>query len=436
MLKLPAIARPSDDYRKVAMLGFGIIVLTFGVIGGWAALAPLDSAVTAHGALSVDTNKKTIQHLEGGIVRTILVKEGQKVKAGQVLFELDPTQAKAGYEIAQNQLYSLLAQETRLVAERDNGSTLNFPAELTSASSPVAARAIADETKQFFERRNTQTGQINILNSRIEQFRTAIQGVDRERAAMETQLKLIESELADVQKLYDKGLVPRPRLLALQREQANIQGSIGRSISEHERVEKEINEATLQIRQLRQQMYEGASKDLTDVRAKMADIRERFTVAQDQAKRIDVRSPVDGTAQGLHVFTPGQVIRPGEPMVDIVPLNEELVVKASVSPNDVDNIAVGQTTEVRFPSFHDRTIPVINGTIRTISNDRMVDEATHQPYYLAVVAVDESKLPPQIKGRLKPGYPAEVVVPTGERTVLQYMYEPLTATLRGSLRER
>jgi HlyD family type I secretion membrane fusion protein len=436
MLKLPAIARPSDDYRTVAKIGFGVIFVTFGVIGGWAALAPLDSAVTAHGVLSVDTNRKTIQHLEGGIVRKILVKEGQHVKAGQVLFELDPTSAKAGYEISQNQLYALLAQEARLLAERDNLPAVTFPAELTQATGSVAAAAIADETKQFYERRNTLTGQVNILTSRVEQFRTAIQGVDRERASMEQQLKLIESELTDVQGLYAKGLVPRPRLLALQREQANIQGQIGRSISEHERVEKEINETTLQIRQLRQQIYEQASKDLTEVRAKMADIRERFAVAQDQAKRVEIRSPVTGTAQNLHIFTEGAVIRQGEPMADVVPENEELVVKASFSPNDVDNIQVGQTTEVRFPSFHDRTIPVINGTVRSIGADRLVDEGTHQPYFLAIVGVDERNLPAHIRHRLKAGLPAEVVVPTGERTVLQYMWEPLTRTLRGSLREQ
>ncbi len=435
-MKLPAILRPSEDYRAVAKMGFGIIFVTFGVIGGWTALAPLDSAVTAHGVLSIDTNKKTVQHLEGGLVRSILVKEGQHVKAGQVLFELDPTTAKAGYEISQNQLYALLAQEARLVAERDNAATVTFPQELLGASSPVAARAMADEAKQFYERKNTLNNQVSILNSRVDQFRTAIQGVDRERTGMEQQSALLESELADVQKLYDKGLVPRPRLLALQRERASLGGQIGRSISEHERVEKEINETTLQTRQLRQQIYEQASKDLTETRAKMSDIRERFTVAQDQAKRIEVRSPVEGTAQSIHVFNAGAVVRGGEPLVDIVPQNEELVVKASFSPNDVDSIAIGQVTEVRFSSFHDRTIPVINGVVRSISSDRIIDEATRQPYYLAVIGVDERKLPPQIRGRLKPGLPAEVVVPTGERTVLQYMIEPLTATLRQGLREK
>lgn len=436
MFKLPAIARPSDDYKSVARMGFGVIFATFGILGGWAALAPLDSAVTAHGVLSVDTNRKTVQHLEGGIVRKILVQEGQHVKSGQILFELDPTTAKAGYEISQNQLFGLIAQESRLTAERDNLATINFPAELTSANSSVATAAISDESKQFYERKNTLAGQINILTSRVDQYKTQIQGVDKERAAMEQQLELIQSELQDVQTLYNKGLVPRPRLLALQREQANIGGQIGRSISEHERVEKEINEATLQMRQIRQQVYEEASKQLTEARAKMADIRERFAVAQDQTKRVDIRSPATGMAQNLHVFTEGAVIRQGEPMIDVVPENESLVVKVTFSPNDVDNVAVGQVTEVRFPTFHDRTIPVINGTVRSISTDRMVDEASHQPYFLGIVEVNEKDLPKQLKGRLKAGLPAEVVVPTGERSVLQYMWEPLTAALRAGMREK
>ncbi|MEO6339016.1 MAG: HlyD family type I secretion periplasmic adaptor subunit [Caulobacteraceae bacterium] len=429
------LARPNDNFRRVAAIGFGIIFFTFGVLGVWAAVAPLDSAVVAHGVLSIDSSRKTVQHLEGGILRKILVAEGDQVKAGQVLFEMDQTVPHANFDIARNNLYSLVAQEARLIAERDNAPSIAFPAEVTGSTDPLAARAIADETKQFVERRNTLSGQVGILKSRIDQTKSSIEGVDREKASMVEQVGYLTDEISGLQSLYDKGLVPKPRLLAVQRERAQLQGGIGRAIAEHAKAEKEISESSLQIRQLQQQMYQEVSKELADVRGKIADTRERFAVAQDTVHRSVVVSPSTGTVQNLRFFTVGAVVRAGEPMIDVVPSNEDLVVKANFSPNDVDNIKVGMKTEVRFPSFHSRTMPVLNGVVRTISRDRMIDEATHAPFFLAIVKVDESNLPKHFKDRMTAGLPSEVVVPTGERTVFQYIWEPLTNALRVSGRE-
>jgi HlyD family secretion protein/S-layer protein transport system membrane fusion protein len=429
------LARPSDNFRRAAAIGFGIIFFTFGVVGIWAAVAPLDSAVIAHGVLSVESNRKTIQHLEGGIIRKITVAEGDQVKAGQILFEMDQTVPNANYEISRNQLYALEAQEARLVAERDKQTTIAFPADLASNTDPSAVRAIADETKQFYERRNTINGQIGILRTRIDQVKSSIEGVDKERASMEQQVALLNDEISGLQTLYDKGLVPKPRLLAVQRERAQLQGGIGRAIAEHSKAEKEMSEASLQIRQLQQQMDQDVAKDLTENRAKLADVRERYTVAQDAIRRVSVKSPVTGQAQNLRFFTNGAVVRPGDPMIDVVPSNEDLVIKANFSPSDVDNVQVGMKTEVRFTSFHSRDIPVINGVVRSISHDRMVDEATHQPFFLAIVNVDESNLPKRVRDRLTAGQPSEVIVPTGERTVLEYIWEPLSGALRRSLRE-
>lgn len=426
----------AGDYKRVARIGLLVIVVTFGILGLWAALSPLDSAVIAPGVVSVETNRKTVQHLEGGIVRKVLVREGDRVSAGQVLFELDPLQARATFEMTRNQLVTFAAQNARLVAEREGRATITWPAELTAnAADPLVARAMADEQQQFVERRATLQGQTDLLNARISQFRSEIDGINRQQQAMEEQVAYLADEIDGLRQIYEKGLVPRPRLLALERERSGLRGSIGRAIADRTKAEKGINEASLQIRQLRQQFNEEVSQSLAEVQPKVADLRERYAVATDTVNRVLVRAPVTGSAQNLKVFTNGAVIAPGAPLVDIVPRDEKLVINAQVSTTDVDNIRPGMKAEVRFPSFHARNIPVIEGTVHTISGDRLVNEANQQPYFLAIVHVDNAELPAQIRDRLNAGLPAEVIITTGERSTLQYLWSPLSNALRKTMRE-
>ncbi len=439
MAPVPSIKPPSANYKRVALIGYGIIILAFVVLGGWAAVAPLASSVPGAGVVAVEGNRKTLTaSLEGGTLRKILVHEGDKVKAGQVLFELDQTVAHANFEIARNQLYTFMAQEARLVAERDNLSRISFPAELSSggASDAIALRAMADESRQFSERRATIAGQTGILESRVGQFKTEIEGIDRQQAGLQQQVDYLDQEIAADLILYNKGLLPQPRLLAVQRERASIQGSIGRLIADRSKADKGIGETNLQIRQLKQQFFEDATKELTEVRARIAEVRQRYTVATDQAKRVQVTSPVSGSAQSLRVFTEGAAVRPGDPLVDIVPDSSDLIIQAHFSPNDVDVVHPDMTAEVSFPSFHDRTIPVIKGTVHSVSTDRIVDEATRTTYFLAIVHVSAKQLPKQLHGKLIAGQPAQVTVPTGTRTVLQYLTDPLFRALRTGMREQ
>ena len=433
----PTLQRPNDSYKRVAIIGYTVIFLAFGVVGGWAAITPISSSVAGPGVVAVDSNRKTIQHLEGGIVTKILVHEGDKVKAGQVLFELDQTVAHANYEISRNQLFTYLAQQARLESERDNRSAVVFPAEVVAAQSdPTVSRAMGDELRQFSERRATLAGQTDILNSRIEQSRVEIEGIDRQQAGLQEEVDLLNKELTSLQGLYDKGLVPQTRLLALQREKASLTGSIGRLIADRSKADKAIGETSLQIQQIKKQRYEDVSKELGEVSARIAEIRERYAVAQDTVKRVNVLATVSGKAQNLKIFTEGGVVRPGEPMVDIIPDKEELIVQAHFSPNDIENVHEGATVDVKFPSFHDRTLPAIMGTIKSVSSDRLVDEANRTTYYLALVTVTPDQLPPTVRGKLIAGLPAQVTVPTGQRTVLQYMTDPLMRSLQGALREK
>jgi HlyD family type I secretion membrane fusion protein len=429
--------RPNDSFRRVAMIGFGVIIFTFGVLTIWAAFTPLDSAVTAHGVVFVRSNRQAIQHFEGGIVSKILVHEGDKVKAGQTLFQLDPVQANAGRDIAGNQLYSLVAKSARLAAERDGRPSVQFPQEiLDQRSNPTVAQAIEDEQRQFQQRRATIQSQVEVLDARIAQYKTEIEGIDEERASLKSQVGYLDDEISGLNELYKQNLVPKPRILALERDRANLEGQLGRLVADRSKAQQAGGETTLQIAQVRQQFYQDVSKDMADVETQLGDVRQRFIVAQDTARRIDIKSPVDGTAQNLRIGTEGAVIRPGDTLVEIAPDDPEMLIQAHFSPNDVDSVHPNMVAQLRFSTFHDRTIPVIEGTIHSVSQDRLIDEATHQPYFLAIVNLKDTKLPPQIRGRLTAGLPADVIVTTGKRSALQYIVQPLANAMRTTMREK
>ena len=427
----------SDDPRVFALVGYAIIVSCFVILGGWAAVAPLGGAVVASGVVTTEGNKKTIQHLEGGIIKEILIHEGDHVEAGQVILRLDDTSPKANVEIYRNQVYAAVARDARLSAELDGSTDIQFPDELTSdPNDPVAAKAIEDQRAQFKERRASLDGQISILRSRADQLRQEIEGLDRQRAANEEQIKFIIDELRDVRGLYEKSLVSKTRWLALERERARLSGEIGRAISERAKAEKSIGETGLQIEQVKQKFQEEAGRDLVDTREKLRDLRSKFVVAQDAFNRLDVVAPVTGRVQNLKVFTIRAVVRSGEPLLEIAPDQDRLIVQAHVSTLDIEGVHAGNEAEVRFPAFHDRALPMIGGKIVSISQDRLIDRSTKQPYYLAVIHVPDENIPEQYRGKLASGMNAEVIMPTIERTALEYLVEPLRNRMRTAFREK
>lgn len=434
-MKPPKIQRPTDNYKGVARIGYAIIgVMLLGLV--IASFAPLAASVIANGVVSAEGNRKTIQHLEGGMLRKILVREGEKVKAGQVLFELDPTQANAAAGITKNQYVALKALEARLLAERDQRPSISFPADLLAQrSDPMVARAIADEEVQFQERRQTVQGQVDLMNSQREQYQSEIDGIDRQTQGLKDQLGFIQDELSDLRKIYDKGLVPRPRLLALEREQASLSGSIGRLTADRAKAVQGIADTQLKVRQIKQEFFEQVSQSITETRVKLAEVTEKEIVASDAQRRVKIVSPVNGTAQNLRFFTEGAVVRPAEPLVDIAPDDEAFVIQAHFSPTDVDNVFPGMVTEVRLPAFHSREIPILNGKIESISRDRLSDPEGKTTYFLAIVRVDIKQLPKPLREKVTAGMPAQVIVPTRKRTVLDYLISPLRDSLRTTMRE-
>jgi HlyD family secretion protein len=432
MAARPMVVR---DWRRPAALGYGLIVFTFVVLGGWSAVAKLDSAVTAPGIIAEENSRKSIQHLEGGIIKEIFVHEGQQVAAGQVLFRLEPTQARANLEAQQNQLDELLAEQARLIAERDRATAIAWPEELKARSDrPVVAQAISDQTKQFTDRQTSLHGQFELLQSKVAEFKTEIDGLHRERDATNEQLGFIDQELSYLDYLLGKNLVQRSRVLALDREKSRLKGLIGRSMADEAKAENGIGEAELQIQQVQNKFDEEVAASILEVRQKISDVGQKARIAQDVFQRLDITAPVSGTVQDLKVFTIGGVIKPGEELLQLVPDRDRLIVHAHISPRDVDRMWPGMRAEVRFTAFKLSTLPIISGRAMSVSRDRLVDETTKQPYFLAQVVVDE--VPEELRGRLVAGMPANVVFPTGERTVLNYLVRPLQDRMNGALREQ
>lgn len=431
--------RPPSGYRSVALVGYALIAVTFLGLGGWAATARVDGAVVAPGVIGVESKRQVVQHLEGGIVAAILVQEGQRVARDATLFRLDPTQSRANDEAALAQRRAALALEARLVAERDDAPTIIFPPELMElARVPAVREAMADQIAQFRDRRAAFQSQIDILNGRIAQLGHELEGLAQERASARQQLDFIEDELTAVRELERKRLVNKSRVSSLEREKARLEGLVGRNIADEAKARGSIGEQKMQMVQLSQQRAEDVGSQLLEVREKLAELKEKVLVTRSVLERIEIRAPSGGIVQNINprIYTVGAVVRPGDTMLEIVPLDAPLVVEARVPVQDIDRLDLHEAVEVRFPVFHGRTTPMVLGHLASVSRDRLVDETTHQPYFLARVGVDETDVPADLRGRLQPGMDAEVAFHTGSRTVLSYLLRPLSDAMARAFTER
>lgn len=426
----------STSYSGLIVAGSVVVLLGFGGLGVWAATARLDSAVIAPGRVAVESNRKQIQHLEGGIVREIRVKAADRVKAGDALAVLDDVSAKAALSLAQEQYDQLVALDARLVAERAGTGAIVYPDSLLErARTPSVQMIIADQNLQFTQRVGSLNNQISILETQISQQKELIAGLTDQISAMQEQAESFDEELAIVKPAAEKGNYSKNQLRALQRERSSLSAQIAESRANMARAGEAIAEAQLQIEQTRKQFIEDVAENLRQARGLLVDAREKLVVALDRMERIVVRAPIDGVVQNMQIHTVGGVIRPGDVIMEIVPVNDDLIVNANISPMDIDVLRTGMTAEVRFSSFASREIPTIFGTVETISADTLYDEAQREDYYLAKVRVDQSSVPDNLKSHLTPGMPADVIVATGERTALDYIITPLQNRLIKAMRE-
>ncbi|ALA20572.1 secretion protein HlyD (plasmid) [Chelatococcus sp. CO-6] len=424
------------DWRTPARRGLGVVVLTFGVLGGWASIAQIDSGVVASGSVVVESDRKAVQHLEGGIVKDLLVTNDAHVEEGQVLIRLDATQVRAQEDMARSAFYSAQAEEARLEAEAEALDAVSFPPELVQQmADPAARRAADDELRQFREHRSARKIQVSILGERIAQAKGQIRGAVAQRDAAQSQLASVDREYAKLKPLAEKGLVPVSRVATLERSKAELEGRVGSLEADMARLERTIEEARLQIAQVEQKTAEDASVKLAETRARLADAREKLGVAVDRSNRVNVRAPRAGRVVGLKVHTIGAVVRPSDTLMEIVPDDDRLIVSAKMSPLDVNHVHVGLPAEVRLPSFKARTTPIAIGEVRSVAADALRDELTGQTYYELKVSVQVAQFPEDVREKLKPGMPADVLVATGERTVFAYLTQPLMDAVRRGMRE-
>jgi HlyD family type I secretion membrane fusion protein len=439
----PALAgaAPVVDRRPVirwpVLAGYLTLALFFGGLGSWAALAPLSSAAVAPGTVRVESHRKTVQHLEGGIIAEFEVGEGDRVARDQVLIRLDPTHAEARYEAVRYRYESLRATEARLVAEREGHARIRFPGKLTSErDDPRIAEILAGQEQIFDTRRRSFAGRSKILQQQVEQLRSQIRGLEAQVASEERQIELIAEETADVSGLYRKGLERKARLLALQREAALLDGGQAQHLAEIARAEQAIGETELQIFNLTDRFAAEIAGELSDVQAQLVDTEEELDAAKDVLRRQDVRAPIAGTVVNLRFFTPGGVIGPSQPILDIVPRDDELLVEAEVRPLDIDVVKRGLEAQVRLTALKQRSTPTLAGRVRHVSADHFVDERTGATYYKAEVRIDPDAQAHLDGLELYPGMPAEVLIMTGKRTFWDFLATPVKDSFARAFREQ
>lgn len=424
---------PVSD-RQVRLLGFIIVFITFGIFGSWAALAPLDSAAVAPGVVTVQTYRKTVQHLEGGIVKDLLAHDGDMVKIGDPLIVLDDTQLRAQYEITRSQLIAAQAMEARLTAERDEKPEINFSSMLETAS-PRALEARDSELQVFNARRGSRLGEISVLEKRIGQLHEQINGLNAMIRTKNNMQASYKKEIGELQELLAEGFVDKQRLLDMERTLDKLRAEIADHESEIIKTGLQISETELQILQLKKDFRAEVVKQLTDVQTLIFDSQEKMTALQDRITRSIIRAPEDGMIIGMTVHTVGGVVSPATPLLDIVPAISDLVVEAQISPMDIDRVRVGKAADIHFTAFKRSTTPVIKGTLLHVSADRLTNEKTGMPYYLARVGLTKEGVDALGSLKLQPGMPAEVFINTGERTMLQYLMQPATDVIAKSMIE-
>tara|TARA_R110002110_G_scaffold159567_1_gene357414 strand:+ start:4639 stop:5943 length:1305 start_codon:yes stop_codon:yes gene_type:complete len=421
---------------RIVFIGAAIVGVFFGIFGIWAAIAPLNTAAIASGEVMVDGRRKTIQHFEGGIVSEILVRDGAVVKAGQVLVRLQQTQAQAMLSLVDGRSIAARSLAARLKAERDGAETLTFPADIHAASKDPRVRAAMDGQRRIFEaRRNALASKTALLRKRDAQVRTEIRGLRAQIKADDRQLALIEEELSGIRSLVRRGLVAKPRLLALERRAAEIGGGRGRNIAAVARAQQTIGETQLKIEELKTERLNEVVRELREVESQLHDLGERRSASSDVLSRTEIRAPIAGTVVGLKIATTGGVIAAGEAIMDIVPTDGSLIVEAKVSPQDIDIVRAGLAAQVRFTALSQRNTVPVDGEVVSVSADRLSDQFTPEGYYLARIGLPATIRESLGGVTLHPGMQAEVMIVTGANTALGYFMKPVAESFNRAFRE-
>ncbi|MGP4751784.1 HlyD family type I secretion periplasmic adaptor subunit [Agrobacterium pusense] len=415
--------------------GLGFLTLV-GVFGGWAVGTEIVGAVIAQGSLVVETSLKKVQHPVGGVVSELAVRDGDRVKAGDVVMRIDATMTKANLAIIVKSLDQFTARKARLESERDRAGRVIFPQTLLDRAGDGEVLAMMNAEQRLYENRKAvRESKKRQLEQRVRQLRDEISGMEAERAANFREQGMVDEELLRFRSLHERGLMEKSRLSTLERQATDIDGDIGRLMAGIAGVEAKISETALQILQIDEQWSEEVGSDLREMDARIGEYVERRVAAEDQLKRVDILAPQDGVVHQLSVHTIGGVVAPGEQIMMIVPEVDKLVVEVKVAPQDIDQIYYGQLTNLRFSAFNQKTTPEITGTVERISADVTVDQRTGTSFYLVRVATSQEQIKRLGEFSLMPGMPVEAFITTGERSVLSYFLKPLIDQANRTFRE-
>lgn len=421
--------------RRLSLFVLVTILLLFGVMGGFAAATKISGAVIAAGTLVVDSYVKPVQHLKGGIVSTIGVKNGDRVDAGQILIRLDDTQTRANIAILAKRLNELAARTARLVAERDGKDAITFPADLlANAGNDDVKSILAGERQLFNDRMASRQGQKSQLRERIQQLKQEVEGLVAQEKGKRVEIELVTKELGSLQQLLAQGIISATKVYSLQRDSARLTGELGNLVSSIAQTNGKITETELQILQVDNDRSSEVSDQLRQAESDTGQLSERLIAVEDDLKRIDIRAPQTGIVDQLHVHAAGAVIGPAETIMQIVPDKDALIAELKLAPQDIDQIAVGQGIALRFSAFNQRITPELNGHVETVSADLTTDQRTGQTYYVV-----RARMPKEEWDRLGeltplPGMPVEAFIQTGSRSVLAYLTKPMTDQVKRAFR--
>ncbi|MCK1425362.1 HlyD family type I secretion periplasmic adaptor subunit [Bradyrhizobium sp. 180] len=426
-----------DSIKFHLMLGLAIVMVLVVGLGGWASTVLISGALIAPGQIVVESNVKKVQHPTGGVVGEVRARDGDVVKAGDIVVRLDDTVTKANLAIVTKNLDAAQARAARLQAEQRGLDKIEFPqALLERANDPDVRVLLSAETKLFDVRVNGRTGQKAQLRERITQLNEEISGLSAQEKAKDQEIALVQNELTGVRELYDKRLVQISRLTQLERDSARLNGERAQYIASRAQAKGKITETELQIIQIDKDVVSEVSKDLRETNDKIGELIERKVAAEDQLRRIDIRAPQDGMVLQSTVHTVGGVVTAGDALMLIVPQADDLQVEAKVNPVDIDKLQIGQKTLLRLSAFNQRTTPELNGVVSRVSPDVTSDQRTGQSYYTIRVSMPAQEIARLGDVKMIPGMPVEAFVQTGDRTMLSYLMKPLHDQLMRAFREK
>jgi HlyD family secretion protein len=435
VLRTPEHSDAGDPTREIRR-GAAIAAAFFVLFLGWAALMPLDAGVNATGAIAVSGNRQTVQHKDGGVITAIHVREGQHVRAGDVLIELAAPDLKAAERALTSDYLTLLAQRARLLAERVGQRDFAPPPEfatLTGDDRVIADQVMQLQRSEMHARTGAVSAQQSVLGQRASQLVQQQSGYTSQRASLIEQQRLIGEELDGLRKIADKGFASMNRVRELERQEAELKGQQAAMESEYARAGEGIGETRMQSLSVSRDRLQQIESDLKDTQAKISETLPKLVATREQLQHSLVRAPATGQVVGLQVFTVGGVVAPGQKLMDIVPDGRELVIQAQLKPTDADDAYPGQEAQVRFLSVHNRSLPLFTGKVRTVSADSFTDEKTGRTYFKTEIVVPEAELNKvrsvMGNGELRPGLPVDAVLRVRKRTALQYLIEPLTGAL-------